>query len=191
MKITVQPDRAVTCHHDDLILDGRDIRLMRAYLKWVDTARREGSRRGYYGPDWTPSDADIAKSRLFWWIRSGHEPLPYPPPRAYSCPWYEIVVETDRYHWAYELTVWDKGGVRTALVCQCEYEIISEQDGEYTIGFGPYRFRAFRDVDLGMKEMAFINEQVRQKALEECQNDLSKCWFLHRIDGINLEAKPC
>ena len=41
--------------------------------------------------DWLPTDADISKSALFERLMNGLEPLPQPPPRGLSCPWYAVV----------------------------------------------------------------------------------------------------
>jgi len=173
-------------HHDDLVLNDRDLRLMRAYLKWVDTARKHNPV--HYPATWTPTDADIAKSRLFWWIRSGHEPLPYPPPTAFSCPWYELITEPGN-HGAYELYALHVDGKRFANVAACLYEIISEQEGKYTLGFGPYRFRAFRDPEAYAGEVQAANRHdpgAHQRMLDNMQDDPTKGWFLCRIDDTEI-----
>ena len=41
--------------------------------------------------NWLPSEADISKSALFERIMNGYDPLPFPPPRGLSCPWYAVV----------------------------------------------------------------------------------------------------
>ena len=54
---------------------------------WIETAREWGK----YAPDWLPSHPDMVKSALFERLRSGLQPLEYPPPIGYACPWYAIV----------------------------------------------------------------------------------------------------
>lgn len=73
-------------------LTQEDELLCRQMRKWIRVARRFG-RPESYGPNWLPSDADIAKSALFERIRSGKEPLDYPPPIGLACPWYALVEE--------------------------------------------------------------------------------------------------
>jgi hypothetical protein len=91
----IEDESKNNAHHGPPILTDRDLHILDAMVKWIATARA-----GYKNPEWLPSEVDIRKSRLFWRLRSGKEPLPAPPPKAYSCPWYEVV-EEERAHWAY------------------------------------------------------------------------------------------
>lgn len=71
-----------------------DLDTARAVVTWIRTARAAG----YGGPDWWPSDADVAKSALFERLRSGKEPLEFPPPVAFSCPWYAVVEDHEPHY---------------------------------------------------------------------------------------------
>ena len=108
-------------HHGPPILTERDLHICASMVQWVRTVRSERQRgnRSKYDENWLPTEIDIRKSRLFWRLRSGKEPLPVAPPTCYSCPWYEVV-EDDRDHWAYELYV-DAG---IAYIAQCPYNIV-------------------------------------------------------------------
>ena len=202
------------CHHDDLILspediemlytywqyyienngddppsilhkgDERNIRLMKAFVKWITTVRKVSR----YSENWMPSNVDIEKSRLFWWIRSGHEPLDYPPPCAYSCPWYEVVTE-EGSHGTYEFNIctddhpFYAGKVNIA---QAIYDLIEKvSDEEYIVGYGPYRFRAYRNVELHAKEIVAINphysaDKLYNKIIKQDKEDMSRGWYLER-----------
>ena len=77
-------------HHGTPELFERDIKLLENYQLWVktatDAAQKEFERTGYessYMKDkWIPSVPDMLKSRLFWRIRYGLQPLPAAPPTA-------------------------------------------------------------------------------------------------------------
>jgi len=191
----------ICCHHDSLVLNDRDLHLMSSYQLWIDTVRRERKT-----PEWLPSPIDIVKSRLFWWIRSGHDPLPYPPPTAYSCPWYELIVDGgnhdsfDTYFYK-EKDVHDHGSITFnqlkdlpqeelqycfVALAQSRYDIYQiTSDNEIIIGYGPYRFRCFRDIELSAKSIATINthreyDEVYKEILERWQKDGSKGWWIRR-----------
>lgn len=121
-------------HHGPPILTRREAEICGAMVHWITTVRKQG---GYYA-DFMPSGADICKSRLFWRIRSGKKPLDNPPPTAYSCPWYELIDEPERPHWAYE--VHEREG--NAYVAQCRYKVIGRApDGiPSRLSFGPWEF---------------------------------------------------
>ena len=122
-------------HHGPPILTERDLHYCMAMVKWIRTARKFGG--SWYDSSWLPDEPDIRKSRLFWRLRSGKQPLPHPPPTAYSCPWYELI-EEDRPHWAYEVSVYNE----KAHVAQCSYDIIETNDNgnPIRIAFGPWEF---------------------------------------------------
>ena len=120
----------------------RDIRLLEAYTTWVETVRKETNT-----PNWLPHYPDWVKSRLFWRIRSGKEPLEYPPPTCFSCPWYELI-EIPEAHVSFDPVRTYDDGKNVAYVAQCRYEVIQKasMDGEEnaaTLGYGPYRFKAW------------------------------------------------
>lgn len=66
-------------------IEDDELILCQQMVRWIETARK------YREPDWLPIYPDMMKSALFERIRSGLEPLEYPPPVGYSCPWYAVV----------------------------------------------------------------------------------------------------
>ena len=127
-------------HHGNPDLSKHDMDLLEAYNKWINTATKAGYDKG-----WLPSYPDIIKSRLFWRIRSGQEPLKYPPPRAYSCPWYELI-EVPGPHDCFEEIRPYRFAPEDPLkvsVAQCSYDIVSEDNGIYVLSYGHYRFKAW------------------------------------------------
>jgi hypothetical protein len=129
-------DTPTGSHHGDPVLMRRDISLLEAHSEWVQLLwkhdKHSAGRLPHY-PDWL-------KSRLFWRIRSGKEPLPFPPPTAYSCPWYEVI-EVPEAHDCYELIQEREGRVRVA---QCSYTVVSKgDDGKWELSYGPYLFDAW------------------------------------------------
>ena len=126
-------------HHGAPILTRRDLFICQSLITWVQTVRASGGLG--YGPDWLPNRVDIAKSRLFWRIRSGKEPLPEPPPRAFSCPWYELVEEPERPHWVSEL--WTDGEICSIAQCRYDVEKWSDDRQPEIVKFGSYRFKVW------------------------------------------------
>jgi hypothetical protein len=138
-------------HHGQPNLSNGDIELLQQMIIWIETVREHGSSISY-GKEWLPGYADMLKSRLFWRIRSGKNPLPHPPPTAFSCPWYEVVEEIERAHWVWQDVYklgshWPAGSVSVA---QCVYEQVDQpkkdesgKEIEYYVSFGPYNFRVF------------------------------------------------
>jgi hypothetical protein len=132
------PDEDVA-HHGVPLLTEHEAQICEAMSLWIATVRQGGS--AWY-KDWLPGRVDIEKSRLFWRLRSGKEPLPHRPPTAYSCPWYEVVEETDRPHWAF-----DGGHEREGIVsfAQCGYKV-EDRDAAGApsrVSFGPWQFRCW------------------------------------------------
>ena len=125
-------------HHGIPLLTTGDMMLLGAMRLWIETVRKIDR----YGIEWLPSDVDMLKSRLFWRIRSGKQPLPEPPPTAYSCPWYELI-EDDRPHWAYDMWVNPHGD--TCAISQCGYavEVFGENRYPEVVRFGSYRFKTW------------------------------------------------
>lgn len=60
--------------------------ICRKMVIWLDTRKKWQSDEA-----WLPTDADISKSALFERLMNGLDPLPWPPPRGLSCPWYAVV----------------------------------------------------------------------------------------------------
>ena len=122
-------------------------------LKWIRTVR---DAVFFNTPPFIPSRVDLIKSRLFWRIRSGKEPLKFPPPCAYSCPWYELIDEPERAHWAYECYVhkpgddsfWGTLKKAVAHIAQTAYTVETWSDEENsipeTVSFGEYLFKVFK-----------------------------------------------
>lgn len=54
--------------------------------KWLDIRKAWSPQEG-----WLPTSADIIKSALFERLRSGRQPLNFPPPTGLSCPWYAVL----------------------------------------------------------------------------------------------------
>ena len=150
-------------HHGEPELLRRDLWLLDCFRLWVETVRGTTSPRGGgYPENWFPGQVDCAKSRLFWRIRTGKAPLPYPPPTCYSCPWYELIEEPGP-HTTQPLKIVDdrfrrphfdpavvsiETLVKSAYVAQCRYEVaeVNTLEGEANaaiISYGPYRFRAW------------------------------------------------
>lgn len=66
--------------------DLRDQRVARITAQWIHLAQIHR-----YGGEWTPTEADIAHSGLLERLLDNRDPLPLPPPLAWSYPWYSIV----------------------------------------------------------------------------------------------------
>lgn len=131
-------------HHGipDLLM--RDMKLICYFKKWVSTVR---NAKGY-DTKWLPSEIDCLKSRLFWRIRSGKDPLKDAPPTCFSCPWYEVIEIPGPHSTIDPIRIFDDEGKKYVSVAQCRYELIESasmdgQDNAATIGFGPYRFKAW------------------------------------------------
>ena len=122
-------------HHGPPILTRRDESICLAMAAWIAIARER------YGKDWLPGSADICKSRLFWRLRSGKPALKSPPPTAYSCPWYELIDESERAHWAYDMHDWE--GI--PYFAQCPYKLLErDESGKPSkVSFGPYTFKCW------------------------------------------------
>lgn len=143
-------------HHGDPQLFERDVKLLRDYQLWIKTANEASAKlfakNGYqntYGKEWVPSEADIAKSRLFWRIRSGKPPLPEAPPTAYSCSWYELIEVPGPHSTFEEIRVYrddhwlgSKGPM--ASVAQSLYSVLEEHDdGSVILQYNCYKFKAW------------------------------------------------
>ncbi len=136
MSTNEQPEDAYgVAHHGPPILTRRDESICLAMVEWIEIARERN------GKDWLPGSADICKSRLFWRLRSGKSALPSPPPTAYSCPWYELIDEYERPHWAYDMHEWNG----ETFFAQCRYKVLTrDESGKPSrVKFGPYEFRCW------------------------------------------------
>ncbi len=152
-------DKPVGSHHGIPDLTQRDITLLEAHALWVKTAIAAGS----YPVGWMPHHPDWIKSRLFWRIRSGKQPLEYPPPTCYSCPWYELIEMPEVSHSTYEIvrTVdFLSNDIKSVIVAQCRYVYISgpmdnpTQENPMIIKYGQYKFRAWNGANTSRMEPA-------------------------------------
>lgn len=128
-------DKHGVAHHGAPILTRRDEAICHAMVNWIRIARERN------GKDWLPGSADICKSRLFWRLRAGKQPLKHRPPTAYSCPWYELIDEPERPHWAYDMAEWEG----ETYFAQCRYKTLDrDADGKPSrVTFGPYTFKCW------------------------------------------------
>jgi hypothetical protein len=144
-------------HHGAPDLFERDIKLLQAYQLWVKTAndaaeaqfKKTGQKSSYAKDTWVPSYPDMLKSRLFWRIRSGKDPLPEPPPTAYSCSWYELIEVPGPHDVWEEIRVFDKDhflGSKGPVcsVAQSLYEVLEQhEDGTLILKYNCYKFKAW------------------------------------------------
>lgn len=183
----------ITLHHDQeaVTLDESHLDLMRSFHLWVETVRKSPG----YSSNWEPSDIDIIKSRLFWRIRSGYQPLPWAPPRAYSCPWYEVVEDMGN-HSCFDC--WSKlkdGAIAPKhwVIAQCLYDHIeTREDNTHIVGYGKYRFLIFRDVAMEAKRIAELNPHnpdCEKRMLEDMSDEKSRGWFIRRMPELE-EPQP-
>ena len=109
-----------------------EFKICEKMVLWLETRKK-------WRPDeaWLPTDADISKSALFERLMNGLDPLPYPPPRGLSCPWYAVVEDI---------------GPHSAG------DII----GEKTDGWGPYFHRRLKNHNYNRltNEEADVNDEV-------------------------------
>lgn len=135
-------------HHGPPFLTKADVNLCLAVSLWIETVRKANPGDSLsYGPDWLPTHPDILKSRLFWRIRSGKQPLPHPPPTCFSCPWYEVVEEVGP-HSSFDGGVhrWDPAEPEYLVIAQDRYTILERDadDVPKLVGYGPWKFRVWR-----------------------------------------------
>jgi hypothetical protein len=77
--------------------DDESLDQIAALTRWIQVGRSTGYFN--YGMehrpdrDRFPNDADIHHSALLSRLRSGKDPLPKPPPHAFSSPWYSVMEE--------------------------------------------------------------------------------------------------
>jgi hypothetical protein len=73
--------------------DFDDLLVAELTVRWIKTVRAAGP--GVVMVSWLPSENEIKKSALLARLLAGKNPLPYPPPCAYSYPWYAIVEDIE------------------------------------------------------------------------------------------------
>lgn len=178
-------------HHDReaIEIDDSHINLMRSFQLWVETVRNSG---GVYDDTWVPSDIDIVKSRLFWRIRAGYQPLPWAPPKAYSCPWYEVVEDLGN-HSCFECWRGTDGilyGPERWIIAQCVYDHIEElENNQHIVGYGEYRFLIFRDLAAEAKRIAQLNPHspdCEERMLKSMSEESNRGWFIRRMPELEI-----
>lgn len=188
-------------HHGAPDLFERDIKLLQDYQLWIKTAnkaaqktlKRNGYESSYLKDRWFPSVADMLKSRLFWRIRSGKQPLPAAPPAAYSCAWYELI-EVPGPHdcWPEEIHTYKPDGTGTgkmktnrplASINQCMYDLIEEYpDGSMLLEYSDYyRFKAWNGM-VPTRTLVDDSDNPGQKKVIDSEH--KGCW----IEYIGIKA---
>ncbi len=152
---------------------------------WVKTVREVENRDIGYDGEWLPTVSDFYKSALFERIRSGVDPLPEPPPRGYSCPWYALV-EDQTPHSIYDgaKLIDDEPDKPTyILVLQNRYLIESVRGmADYTVKDAghntSYRFRVWYDPNIADRFARLKNPDA----------DPPGTWFIRNaaFDGIEI-----
>lgn len=166
----------VGSHHGTPLLTNRDISLLEAYNLWVKIWFENGGNRNFC----LPNHADWLKSRLFWRIRSGKKPLEYPPPRAFACPWYELI-EIKGPHAAYDILEEQDGKMHIA---GCAYEILGKtRDDKWKLGFGPYRFKAWLGPAIHKRNLATDDFPTIRKTVVSGENESHDeiCTFIEYV----------
>ncbi len=152
MKLDLGQDAGA--HHGDPALFERDMKNIADLLLWMRVVRDENENGfhkvdDYYGKLWYPSQADCLKSRLFWRIRARKPILKHAPPTAMSCPWYELIEDTDRPHWVYDpphIYTEDFAGnkfnpAKVSISGTSWFDLIEViDDRHYVVGFKPWIF---------------------------------------------------
>lgn len=162
--------------------DARGTRLWEAMSLWIKTARTWNPQ---YRDRWYPHGADFKKSRLFWRIRSGRQPLPEPPPCAFSCPWYEVV-EEDQPHWCSDVSpssMWEDAQYSprlgpTVQINQCSYQLLHKvTETEAIVQYGSYRYWLWK----GEKDRTGTLTLERPEGGTAEMTISVKRWFLQRV----------
>ena len=171
--------RLAGSHHGTPDLFETDVKLLNDCMLWIQIARK--SERSGYGPEWLPNTVDFLKSRLFWRIRSGKNPLKHAPPCAYSCPWYELI-EDERPHWVWEnVRIYqrgfrDNGSPASVSVAQTLYELIERQsDCSLLLAYGPYHFKVWAGQQM---VPAHVDGKDVQKPLDG--------WYIQYLKNVEL-----
>ena len=141
-----------------------EVAVAEAVILWIRTARDAG-----HGEGWLPTAADIRKSALFERLRSGKQPLPFPPPLGMSCPWYALVEDPepqfvgrmDGFGPVFGTEGADLPGAGRVSVMQSLYDIVERRsDTDMVVrdamhGPGsPWTFRLWHDPDWKLPPIA-------------------------------------
>lgn len=129
-------------------------------IEWLQIVNRE---RKDYRTSYCPTSNDWKKSALFRRLRDGKKPLKYPPPRSFSYPWYSVI-EDPTPHLCDVGVGYEPG---TIIVNQCQYNIIDEVDDVFTISYGKYKFKLWKDELNSHKSIFNWYIQLQQEKGEE------------------------
>lgn len=146
-----------------------DVELCIKMRTWIEIARKS-----FNNPTWLPTDSDIYKSALLERLRNGLEPLAFPPPLGYSCPWYALIddkqphligdgsnidhpnkLPRDRQSW--NEVCFDPWITGTVYIFQSTYDIVEQSSLEDYIlkdhvHDTAYRFRLYFDKDFRLNK---------------------------------------
>ena len=97
-------------------------------LKWGRVRVENGHTIDFVG-----NPAVVLKSCLFMRVvHQGKEPLPYPPPTAYSAPWYSLIESGNTDLHEIDVSFHEQA----VYICQCPWQIVEKSDdGEYIVRF--------------------------------------------------------
>lgn len=103
-------------------------RTLRAVAEWLDILNEVG-----YG---SPTMADVDHSALLHRLLEGKDPLPEPPPRSMSYPWYELIEKGEDIADIHEFPPVEDGaeGGKFLAINQAVWDIVEKQDDDhYTV----------------------------------------------------------
>lgn len=109
------------------------------FLRWLEVRERERGRDGESA--WSLC-IDAMHSALLQRLLDGNEPLPKPPPRAFSYPWYELVERGC----ADAVEAWTRPGMAEVVINQYPWKLVRERapdDWEVTYGDGSTLWRCY------------------------------------------------
>lgn len=143
--------------------------VIEAFFKWLEFKIKDNNGKycGLTDNDLMIIQMDASHSALLSWLCDGNELLPHPPPKAFSRPWHELVVN-------------GKGKVLEAWTHpRFENKIVIEQHADWTIlsKESETEFILQHDRTPGVWRLRETDEKI----LSDDPN--SKCWwFLERIE---------
>lgn len=112
-------------------------------LEWLRIVKRSRNDSLEYH---IPTDIDWRKSALFHRMREGKKPLKYPPPRAYSYPWYGIIEDLTP-HPIKDDNIFMSSD-KEIIICQCPYDIVEKRSNvDFTLKCGNYVFRMWKQFE--------------------------------------------
>jgi len=177
------PNDPSGAHHGVPTMTNADVKLVECAALWIKTARESSPNH----KNWYPTHVDILKSRLFWRIRSGKPPLPYAPPTAFSCPWYELIDEPDRAHWAYDghEINYGEGPVRMSIAQDVYNIVVKKSDRDYILKQEHYYFHAFK----GVQKCSAVKTVADGSDIVEVEGE-EKEWHYKYVTGWFIQHLP-